>query len=234
MKLVLQSLFYGVILTIFSLVFLYSLDYSDALGDSFDLKVCNSSTRGFVWFHLVLVTELAIFSVRAQSLFCLNLPARALMSSLLLTCIVSALIAVFGSALPADNMGYVIAFNAVLFVLADSLKIWFRKVIRDEPGDVIETDDFIPADDVQHKPETVKFLEKEARFAVHRASVPPASDLAHQVEIVDDRSGLGGFFSDLRPTSISSGFIRKGHARAVGAVVRRRSPDPVLMKAADT
>jgi len=226
-KLVLQSLFYGIMLTVFSLVFLYSLDYTEALGESFDLSVCNESTRGFIWFHLVLVTELAIFSVRSPSLFFMgNMPSPWLVLSVFITCVIGAVVSVFASSLPADSMGYVIAFNAVLFTFADSFKIWYRKLIRDAPGDVIETDDLIPLEGgVNGKPESVKFLEKEARYMVHRESALPASDLQHQVEIVDNNDGcFSTFFSELRPTSISSGFIRKRRYTAAELAVSRAPP----------
>lgn len=90
----------------------------------------------------------------------------------------------------------------------DGLKISFRNVIKDAPGEIIENDDLISVD--VKKPESVKFMEKEARYVVHRQSVLSAADLQHQVEIVDERKGFfGSFFSELRPTSISTGYIRK-------------------------
>jgi hypothetical protein len=40
-----------------------------------DLTLCNEETKGFVWMHLVLVSELAIFSVRAPSYFWSSIPS---------------------------------------------------------------------------------------------------------------------------------------------------------------
>lgn len=218
MKLVLQSLFYGIMLTVLSLTFLYSLNYTETLTSFKLTRTCQPSTQGFIWFHLVLVTELAIFSVRSPSfvlwdiLSCKfsTMPSPWLVLSVLITCIVSGIIAYFLSQLSLDNMGYIVAFNAALFFVYDGLKIWFRQLIKETPGDIIENDDLIPFD--EKKPESVKYLEKEARYVVHRASVLSAEDLQHQVEIVDEKKGFGRFFSELRPTSISTGYIRKQKA----------------------
>jgi len=206
-KLVMQSVFYGVILSAMSFVFIYSLDYTQALGTTLDLTMCQQDTRSFIWFHLVLVTELAIFSVRAPKYILFDRPSIWLVLSVLVTCIVSAIIAIFGFALEAVNMGYIIAYNVALILCYDVFKIWFREIIKDAPGEIIETDDLIPV--AEKKPEAVLFMEKEKRYTVHRCSMLNPADLDHHVEIVDEKRGLGRFFSELRPTSISNGFINK-------------------------
>lgn len=205
-KLVLQSIFYGLMLTALSLIFIFCFDYARDMKDPIDLNECNEQTRGFVWFHLVLVTEFAIFSVRSPSFFFLSPPALALAGSVFLTCVASALIAVYASALSAVNMGIIIGVNVALLLFVDALKMWFRKLIKDEPGSVIVGDNLIPVD--VKKTETEKHMEKKMRYVVHRASVLSAEDMQHTVEIVE-RKGWARYFQELRPTNISTGFIHK-------------------------
>jgi hypothetical protein len=209
-KLVMQSLFYGFILTALSLIFIFTMDLYAILPDPINTYQCTPPTRGFIWFHLVLVTELAIFSVRAPSFILFAMPSIWLIGSVLLTCIVSGIIGVFYSDLALTNIGFIVAFNVALVLFVDVLKIWFRDLIDDSPGDIIEGDELIQ---LPEQPDTVKFLEKEKRYAVHRASVLDAADLEHQIEIIQERPGWRGaadtFFRELRPTSIGTGYVVK-------------------------
>jgi len=206
-KLVLQSLFYGLFLTVVSLAFIFSLDYSNSLEHGIDLKTCTGETQGFVWFHLVLVTELAVFSVRSPGYFLFNLPSLVLAASVIVTCIIGGVIAVFGSTLHADNLGYIIAFNIAVLLVVDAIKLWFRKLINDEPGEVIEGDELIPVDGINS--EVYKQVKKQQRYQVHRESCMPPSDLQHHLEVVDEPRGMGRFFSELRPTTLSSGLVNR-------------------------
>lgn len=206
-KLVLQSVFYGLVLTGFSLIWIYLMDHSKALKNPIDLASCPEPTQGFIWFHLVMVTELAIFSVRAPSFFLKNLPSLALVASVFFTCVISAIIGIFYSKLAVDNMGYIVLYNLGLIFVVDTLKIWFRKLIKDEPGDVIESDELIPV--VEAESETAKHMAKQKRYNVHRESVLDPAELNHTIEIVDRKGCFGNFFSELRPTSISTGFVNK-------------------------
>jgi len=223
-KLVLQSLFYGIVLTGGTLTWIFCLDHAQLLKHPISLYGgCNAETRGFIWFDLVMVTEMAIFSVRAPSFLLFSLPSFALMGSVLLTIIVSALIAIFASELHLDNMFYIVAFNIALLLVVDVFKIWFRQLIHDEPGGVIESDELIPVD--VEVTETKKLVGKAQRYMIHRESAMNAADFQHQIEIVEERPGvIGGLsktLSDLRPMGITSGFIdtRKHHMQVFEAPV---------------
>jgi hypothetical protein len=50
------------------------MDYDTRLEKQIDLAECNGETQGFVWMHLLVVTELAIFSVWASGFFLTSLP----------------------------------------------------------------------------------------------------------------------------------------------------------------
>jgi H+-transporting ATPase len=207
-KLVMQSLFYGACLTALSLIFIFTINRSKIEEHPIDLDKCDAETRGFIWFHLVLVTEFAIFSVRSPSFFFLNAPAFALAFSVFITCVISAIIAIYGSSLSPVNMGIIVGVNFAMLFFVDALKMWFRQLIDDVPGDVIETDELIPVD--VKKSETEKVLEKKQRYQVHRASVMSKEDMEHKVEIVETK-GWKRWFTLMHPSNLPmySGFIDK-------------------------
>lgn len=87
-SLVLQSLFYGLVNAFLGLMFIFCMDYNKHLKYPIDLATCPGEAKGFIWFHLIVVTEMMIFSVRAPSIFCLSAPSVYLMASVFLTCLV--------------------------------------------------------------------------------------------------------------------------------------------------
>lgn len=101
MKLVLVSLYYGLVQTVMTLTLVYSLSASDGeLEAGISLEICadrtqGEETRSFVWMQLVLVTELAIFSVRAPGFFWQSMPSIWLLISVLGTCAICSLVSVF-------------------------------------------------------------------------------------------------------------------------------------------
>ena len=196
-NLVLQSLFYGLIQAGLSLMFIFCMNYDTHLAAPIDLgspeKACGGQARGFIWFHLVLVTELMIFSVRAPG-FVLTSPPPSfkLFASVGLTCILGGLLAAF---LPmwevaGSNIGWIILFNIAIFLVVDVLKIQFRKLIGEEPGEVILSDELIQP---KTRTETQKTMEKGSRYRVHRASIVGVSDRQHEVEI-KQKSNWRGFW----------------------------------------
>jgi H+-transporting ATPase len=215
-KLVQQSVFYGVFHTGAALLFFFTLDHANAL--ELDLNpTCESSTKGFVWFYLVLVTELAIFSVRAPGYFWQFLPAPLLFLSVLVTCVGSALIAIFVSDLSLTNMGYIILYNVVVFVVVDLLKVEFRKLIGESPGEIIETDDLIqPKKD---QTETAKFMDKQMRYHVHRESTMNPADLQHVVQIEDQREKYINFFLGVDNSTFMDGYIAQSHRRLSSSAI---------------
>ena len=85
------------------------MNYSPRLEYQIDLYACDGETRAFIWFHLLVVTELAIFSVRAPGFFLFSWPSPLLMLSVGLTIVVGGLIAclVESLGLHGANLGYI-------------------------------------------------------------------------------------------------------------------------------
>lgn len=96
MKLVLLSLYYGLTQTVLTLTLIYSLNTSKSpLEAGINLELCLEETRTFIWMQLVLVTELAIFSVRAPSFFWMSMPSIWLLVSVMGTCAILSVVSVF-------------------------------------------------------------------------------------------------------------------------------------------
>jgi len=194
-KLILVSLYYGLFQTILALIFIFSIGETPgivgSITDAVDFTRCASGedyqTGGFIWIYLVLVTEFAIFSVRAPSFFFLSMPNIWLLLSVLTTCIGCTIYVVFGrNQVSGWSVLWIWLYNIACFILVDVGKIWFRRVIGDAPGEIIVSDDLI---EVKTKNEVEKHEEKKQRYEIHKESVMDASDLEHhQVEV-------GGLFN---------------------------------------
>jgi H+-transporting ATPase len=226
-KLVIMSLYYGLAQSAAGLVFIFLMNHAEGLEDPIELDSnCSAETRGFIWFHLVLVTELMIFSVRAPIFFLLSRPSIHLNVSVIGTCIGSAFIAVYASELSGFNLLWIILFNLGTLVLADVGKLWFRRLINDEPGDNIESDALLEVPPIETT-ETEKHMAKKMRYVVHNQSILPPEDRQHVVQIRRKATtGLAGFFTDLRTTTISEGYIDKRIILATGATSMRGVAPP--------
>lgn len=190
-KLVLVAIFYGIIHTIAAMIFIFSVNH-DA-RNNINLMECNDETQGFVWYYLVLVTELMIFSIRAPSFCLLNMPSIYLLISVLGTCIIGGLLACLASELSVDQMAYITAMNIAIFLVVDLLKIAFRKVIDDEQGDVIKSDELIEPPPVVTDLE--KQLKKNMRYVTHMEAKVPMEDATHTVSVRSrTMSMMEGFF----------------------------------------
>ena len=211
-KLVYQSLFYGIVQTGFALMYIFSMN--KAGSHHIDLHKgykCSPETRGFIWFYLVLVTELAIFSVRATSFFWLSIPSPILALSVLLTCILGGLIACYSSKLSTQGMGYIVLFNLATFVVVDILKVPFRKMIGEDPGEPIENDNLIeiPSKTREKQPsELQQFLAKQMRYQVHRESQMQPGDTSSSYAVVSNNAFLDGFWTG--ENTVMDGYIRRG------------------------
>jgi len=218
-KLIEVSLYYGLVQTVLGLGFIYLMHYFD-INDPINLeRRCSSETQGFIWYHLVLVTEMMIFSVRVPYFF-INIsmiPSIFLIMSVALTCIVGALISIFAMNLSTRNFVWITTFNIGTLVLVDIGKIWFEIAIGDTEGEMIASDDLIEAIPMT---DTAKHLSKMYRYKVHEESVLPISDRQHKI-IVRRRTqtGLGGLMTNFRESSISDGFINNdGRYRYISGV----------------
>jgi H+-transporting ATPase len=218
-KLVFMSLFYGVCHSCFGLIFIFSLDHSKPFKTSANLNLvtCPKQTQGFIWLHLVLVTELAIFSARAPGLFFRSVPSAALCVSVLGTCVIGTFIARYAEKVPGSNIGWIWLYNGAALLVVDFLKIYFRELIGDSPGATIDSDE--PMEIGDSKTEEKKFEEKKLRYDVHTKSTMPAHEMTHSVEIItNDKNDMIGMFvsqlGELRQIRITDGFIQKHRARS--------------------
>jgi len=194
-KLILASLYYGILHTLLAIAFIFGIglapDNSDnPITSSIDFSECVQDARGptgaFIWVHLAIVTELAIFSVRAPSYFFLSMPSIWLVISVIGTCILVSLVGVFALGLSGWSLLWIWCFNLVSFVFVDVGKIWFRKIIGDAPGEIIASDELI---EVVKKNEVEIHEEKKERYKVHKESVLQPADLErYEVEV-------GGLFN---------------------------------------
>lgn len=205
-KLVLQSAYYGIIHVGLALLFIFLMSHYSLLEVDLN-EQCSADTRGFIWFYLVMVTELTIFSVRAPSFFWRSLPSLLLVVSVLTTCIIGAIIAIFSSELSVDSMGYIVLYNLGAFFLVDLLKVPFRSLINEDPGEMINSDDLISPEMTN---ETTQYVKKQLRYEIHKeASQTPYE--THHVRI-RTQSVLDGFM--LGDRQISSGILaKKQHGR---------------------
>jgi len=193
-KLILVSLYYGLVQTVLALIFLFSLgevadDPDKPITSAIDFTRCSTTedleTGQFIWLYLVLATEFAIFSVRAPSFFFLSMPNIWLLLSVLLTCIGCSIYAYFSS-VAAWSILWIWLYNICCFIVVDVGKIWFRRLIGDAPGEIIVSDELI---EVKLKNEVEIHEEKKQRYEVHKECVLDADDLEHhQVEV-------GGLFN---------------------------------------
>eukprot|EP00977_Amphora_coffeiformis_P012446 scaffold3077_cov162-Amphora_coffeaeformis.AAC.5 len=196
LKLVLMSLYYGIFHTVLALTFIFSMDSSAHLNNSFDLtSECDQSARGFIWLYLVLVTELAIFSVRSPSYFWFSMPSPYLIMSVLLTCVGCSFIALYALDLSGANLGWIWLWNVGVFIIVDVGKVPFREMIGDSFGETIDSDELVEVD--KKKSDMSMHREKTIRYAVHNDSRLNPSDLQHLVQVRSRQfSDLRGMFLD--------------------------------------
>jgi hypothetical protein len=198
------------------------MDYDTRLEKQIDLAECNRETQGFVWMHLLVVTELAIFSVRAPGFFLTSPPSPYLIASILLTLVTGGLIACLSPQLGLSgvNLGYIILFNLGSFILVDLMKLKFRQIIGDSPGEIIPTDELIQP---IARTDAQKLLKKGIRYSVHNESVMNVEDRTHVVEVVD--AGMfPDFFNIGTDLQINGGFVNKKRRQSsVGIEAMRAS-----------
>ena len=202
-KLILVSLYYGLIHSVLALIFLFLIGNSptnNGLTSNVDFAACaegDRKTSGFIWLHLVIVTELAIFSVRAPSFFFLSMPNLMLVVSVFATCIGASIYAVFGSGITGWAVLWIWVFNLVSFVVVDAGKIYFRRIIGDAPGDIIVSDELI---EVQKKNEVELHQEKKERYSIHREAVMDPADFERPVVEVGGLFNVRNYDGGIRST----------------------------------
>merc|ERR1712216_26079 len=116
--------------------------------------------------------------------------------------------------LHGDNLGWILLFNVASFLVVDIIKIGFRKMIGEEPGDIIESDDLI---EPPVRTDAEKTIKKGLRYNVHRESVLDVADRQRVVE-VKERDAFEGFFDLGTDITINGGFVNKGAAMRTSIV----------------
>ena len=209
-SLVMQSVFYGIMQSFLTIMFLFTMDYDKMLFQDIDLHECNPATKAFIWLQLVFCTELMIFSVRAPGFFLFSLPSWKLVVSVIGTCGIGIIIAMFSAdfKLSGENVGWIVLFNVASLIVVDILKVQFRYLIGEASGETIDTDELRKA---PKRTETEKKVAKDMRYVIHNESIVPKEDRAHVVEVKRkrSRSSLAGFFDVGTEFILNDGFIQK-------------------------
>jgi len=141
--LVILSLYFALAQTAFSMVWLFGI--ADHSLDDFSLQTCADTsiageekggpTSAFIWLHLLIATELMIFSARAPGFFWKSRPSILLISSVLIFMVIGILIALFvpwfGTGISGPNVVYILIWNAAIFVILDLGKVGVRILLGD-------------------------------------------------------------------------------------------------------
>jgi len=229
-KLVLMSLYYACMHTGFALLYIFVMGHHYENHDIALTNDCSKATQGFIWLYLVLTTELAIFSVRAPKFFWKSMPSLLLIASVLLTCAIGTIIAMVAYNLEGEPALWTWLYNIGVFVITDLVKVVFKKVIKEEPGDTIESDELFEVDPT--KTETAKHVEKSVRNIAHRRASRPVRELAHEVEVTENLSGafekVFHTFARMGPETEGDGFVYKPAARARASMVAFTAPSGAM------
>lgn len=211
-----QSVFYGILQAFLTLLFIFTMDYNKKLPQNIDLKECPGETKAFIWLQLVFCTELMIFSVRAPGFLLFSLPSWKLVVSVIGTCGIGVIISIFSAdfKLAGENVGWIVLFSFASLIVVDLLKIRFRVLIHEEPGETIDTDELLKA---PKRTETQKKVEKTMRYVVHNESIMPKEDRDHVVEVRrrKAKSSLAGFFDIGTEFVLNDGFIQRPGERVI-------------------
>jgi hypothetical protein len=100
------------------------------------------------------------------------------------------------------------------------MKLKFRQIIGDSPGEIIPTDELIQP---IARTDAQKLLKKGIRYSVHNESVMNVEDRTHVVEVVD--AGMFPDFFDIgTDLQINGGFVNKKRRQSsVGIEAMRAS-----------
>ena len=80
-----------------------------------------------------------------------------------------------------------------MLLVVDALKIFFRRLISDEPGEVIDSDELIQQ--VVEHTDCDRGIQKKLRYIVHDESKLEEEETLHQIIVREKtRSNIEGFF----------------------------------------
>jgi H+-transporting ATPase len=217
-KLAIMAGYYAFMHSTFGLAFIFIMgDDTNSFFEGLSLNQCQGEAQGFIWLNLVLVTEFAIFSVRAPGFFWQFTPSPLLIGSVLLTCAGSTIVAALVQGLEGEPTLAVWIFNIVVFILVDLLKVLFKRLIKEDAGETIDSDELFQVG--QPKSETTKHAEKGLRNLAHQKASRPVSEMSHRIEITDNAS-IAFPFLRLNHDEIANGLV---HKRASGIGLPRNA-----------
>ena len=235
MKLVLMSMFFGLVNAGLSLAFIFGMEHSDNLKQTISFDECDEHSRTFVWLHLVFATELMIFSTRAPNfIFTPSYPSIWLVASVCGTLLLGILVAVLtDDSVEGGTIGWVIFFNFGSLIVVDFAKVWFKELIGDAAGEVIESEELVDLDEagraLENKSEIDIHMGKKRRARVHKnAAMDTDAFTEHSVQIVDNRLTWRNIchapFREMRLTTVTDGFVfgeKKAQATAEASIIFR-------------
>ena len=218
-KLVALSAYFAVAHTCLSMIWFFAV--ADHAIDDFSLRQCaaesiaggrGNSTSAFIWLHLLVATEMMIFSARAPGFFWKSTPSNYLMFSVSFFIVVGAILAAFvpwfGTGIAGINVLWILIWNAGVFVLLDLGKVEFRELIGDGAGEIIASDELIePEKIVEEQTEIEINMKKKMRYEVHRQAVVPERDRQISYEVLDTTTFVGR----VRAVSSMDGFVRRSN-----------------------
>ncbi|KAL7575337.1 hypothetical protein ACA910_001855 [Epithemia clementina (nom. ined.)] len=236
-KLLMQSLFFGLVNASLTLAFIFGLEKADDLKQPISFTECDSESKMFVWLQLVFVTELMIFSTRAPNfMFMHPHPSIWLILSVGGTLLLGILVAVLSSdGLNGATVGWIMLFNFVSLIVVDLVKVWFKELIDEAAGEVIESEEIVSLDEVAaslvQKSDIDVHMNKQRRAKVHRTAAMQNDDQEHEMQIVNNKITWRNFFCsafrEMRLTTISDGYIfgdKRNKAAAEGSFRRNQAP----------
>jgi len=142
------SLGLGGLETIFSLIFAYGVEHCGSLFQgNYAIGQCSTQTQAIIWVQMFISAELLIFTTRASSYFwCSQLPAVALIASVLIGCFV-----VSAMAAGSTEFGELHVVDIVLVWIYDIIGLFFLDALKvamfkffDENTEVLGEVDFGP------------------------------------------------------------------------------------------
>jgi len=219
-NLVALSAYFAVAQTLFSLLWFFAV--ANHSLDDFSLNQCaieskagerGDPTSAFIWLHLLIATELMIFSARAPGYFWKSRPSNYLLISvsifIALGCFLAAFVPWFGTGVSGPNIIYIILWNIAVFVVLDIGKVTFRNIIGDSAGEIIESDALIePVKKIEDPNEIEKTMKKKIRYETHKQSHVAERDRQISYEILDTTTFVGR----VKASSCLDGFVRRPNA----------------------
>lgn len=138
-----MSASYGIMETIFSLVFAYGAKSSGIFSGDYTIENCDKETQGAIWLQMFIAAELLIFVTRAPKLIIFSLaPSMALFISVMIGCFVCSMLAglskTFGG-LPFVDIVIIWSYDILCLSAMDVLKVGMLNFFEESTDVLPET-----------------------------------------------------------------------------------------------